>query len=204
MPAEFVHRFERRTSPFTLLVLHGTGGDENDLVPIARSLAPEASVLSPRGKVLEAGAPRFFARAAPGVFDANEIRGRAAELAEWIRSVAAEYKLDPAKIFAFGYSNGANIASSLMLLDPGVIGGAVLLRPMIVIEPRELPDLKGAPVLISAGKVDSMTPPGDTEKLARMLTEAGATVDLAMQNAGHDLLPQDFAVAKRWLAETLK
>lgn len=204
MPAEFVHRFERRTSPFTLLVLHGTGGDENDLVPIARSLAPEASVLSPRGKVLEAGAPRFFARAAPGVFDANEIRGRAAELAEWIRSVAAEYKLDPAKIFAFGYSNGANIASSLMLLDPGVIAGAVLLRPMIVIEPRELPDLKGAPVLISAGKVDSMTPPGDTEKLARMLTEAGATVDLAMQNAGHDLLPQDFAVAKRWLAETLK
>jgi predicted esterase len=204
MPAEFVHRFERRTSPFTLLVLHGTGGDENDLVPIGHSLAPGASILSPRGKVLEAGAPRFFARAAPGVFDANEIRGRAGELAEWIRSAAAEYKLDPAKIFAFGYSNGANIASSVMLLDPGVIAGSVLLRPMIVIEPGELPDLKGAPVLISAGKVDSMTPPGDTEKLARMLTEARATVDLAMQNAGHGLLPQDFAVAKRWLAETLK
>ena len=204
MPAEFVHRFARRTSPFTLLVLHGTGGDENDLVPIGHSLAPGASILSPRGKVLEAGAPRFFARAAPGVFDANEIRGRAGELAEWIRSAAAEYKLDPAKIFAFGYSNGANIASSVMLLDPGVIAGSVLLRPMIVIEPGELPDLKGAPVLISAGKVDSMTPPGDTEKLARMLTEARATVDLAMQNAGHDLLPQDFAVAKRWLAETLK
>jgi len=204
MPADFAHRFDQGTSPFTLLVLHGTGGDENDLAPIGRSLAPGASILSPRGKVLEAGAPRFFARVAPGVFDANEIRERAGELAEWIRSAAAEYKLEPAKIFAFGYSNGANIASSVMLLDPGVIAGSVLLRPMIVIEPRELPDLKGAPVLISAGKVDSMTPPGDTEKLARMLTEAGATVDLAMQNAGHDLLPQDFAVAKRWLAETLK
>ena len=204
MPAEFVHRFERRTSPFTLLVLHGTGGDENDLVQIGHSLAPGASILSPRGKVLEAGAPRFFARVAPGVFDANEIRGRAAELADWIQSAAAEYKLDLSKIFAFGYSNGANIASSVMLLDPGVIAGAVLLRPMVVIEPGELPDLKGAPVLISAGKVDSMAPPGDTEKLARILTEAGATVDLAMQNAGHDLLPQDFAVAKRWLAEALK
>jgi phospholipase/carboxylesterase len=204
MPAEFVHRFEQGTSPFTLLLLHGTGGDENDLLQVGRMLAPAASILSPRGKVLEGGAARFFARAAPGVFDANEIRTRASELAEWIRWAAAQYKLDPAKIFAFGYSNGANIASSVMLLDPGVLAGAVLLRPMVVIEPKELPDLKGAPVLIVAGKVDSMTPPGDTEKLARILTEAGATVDLAMQNAGHDLLPQDFAVVKRWLAETLK
>lgn len=204
MPASFTHRFEPGTSPFTLLVLHGTGGDENDLVSVGRMLAPAASILSPRGKVLEAGAPRFFARAAPGVFDADEIRSRAAELAGWIRQAAAEYKLDAGKIFALGYSNGANIASSVMLLDPGVIAGAVLLRPMAVIELKELPDLKGAPVLISAGKADSMTPPGDTENLARILTEAGATVDLAMQNAGHDLLPQDFAVAKRWLAEALK
>lgn len=204
MPVEFIHRFDKGTSPSTLLVLHGTGGDENDLAPIGRSLAPTASILSPRGKVLEGGAPRFFARAAPGVFDPNEIRMRAGELADWIVWAVAEYKLDPGRILAFGYSNGANIASSVMLLNPGVIAGAVLLRPMVVIEPKELPDLKGAPVLISAGKVDSMTPPTDTERLAHLLTEAGATVDLAMQNSGHDLLPQDFAVAKRWLAETLK
>lgn len=204
MPAEFVHRFEPGTSPFTLLLLHGTGGDENDLPQVGRMLAPAASILSPRGKVLENGAPRFFARRAPGIFDANEIRMRAAELAEWIRWAAEKYNLDAEKICALGYSNGANIASSAMLLDPGVIAAAVLLRPMVVFEPEQLPDLKGAPVLISAGKVDSMTPPGDTEKLARILTEAGASVDLAMQNAGHDLLPQDFAVAKRWLAETLK
>ena len=204
MPAEFVHHFEQGTSPFTLLLLHGTGGDENDLPQVGRMLAPAASILSPRGKVLENGAPRFFARTAPGIFDANEIRMRAAELAEWIRWATKNYRLDAGKICALGYSNGANIASSIMLLDPGVIAAAVLLRPMVVFEPEQLPDLKGAPVLISAGKVDSMTPPGDTEKLARILTEAGATVDLAMQNAGHDLLPQDFAVAKRWLAETLK
>jgi len=199
-----IHRFEQGASPFTLLVLHGTGGDENDLVPIGRSLAPAASILSPRGKVMEGAGAAFFAQSAPGVFDPNEIRTRAHELAAWIRWASAEYKLDPANIFAFGYSNGANIASSVMLLDPGVIAGAVLLRPSAVIDLQEVPDLHGAPVLISAGKVDTMTPPGDTEKLARMLTEAGATVDLAMQNAGHDLLPQDFAVAKRWLARTLQ
>ena len=99
-----------------MIVLHGTGGNENDLVSVGRMLSPAASILSPRGKVLEGGAPRFFARAAPGVFDANEIRTRAGELTQWIRAAAAEYKLDPGKIFALGYSNGANIASSVMLL----------------------------------------------------------------------------------------
>jgi phospholipase/carboxylesterase len=204
MPAEFVHRFDQGTSPFTLLTLHGTGGDENDLPPVGRMLLPAASILSPRGNVLENGAPSFFGRTAPGIFDADEIRTRAAELAQWIRWATGKYQLDDAKIFALGYANGANIASSVMLLHPGIIAGAVLLRPAVAIEPDPLPDLKAAPVLICAGKVDSITPPGDTEKVARMLTEAGATVDLAMQNAGHDLLPQDFAVVKRWLAETLK
>jgi predicted esterase len=206
MPAElvsdFIHRFIPGTKPATLLTLHGTGGDENDLVPVARAIAPGASILSPRGKALENGAARFFARAAPGVFDENEIRARAGELGDWIRAAAAEYKLDIAKIFAFGYSNGANIASSILLLRPGTIAGAALL-PMVVMEPEERPDLKAAPVLIVAGQVDTMAPRGDAEKLGRMLAQAGAQVDLAMQKAGHDLTPQDFAVAKRWLEPLL-
>jgi phospholipase/carboxylesterase len=201
--SDFIYRFVPGTKPATLLTLHGTGGDENDLLPVARAIAPGASILSPRGKVLENGAARFFARTAPGVFDENEIRARAAELADWIRAAAAEYKLDPKKIFAFGYSNGANIASSILLLRPGTIAGAALLRPRAVLAPGELPDLKGAPVLIAAGQVDTMTPEGDAEKLARLLAQAGAQVDVAMQKAGHDLTPQDFAVAKRWLDSVL-
>jgi predicted esterase len=201
--SDFIHRFIPGTKPATLLTLHGTGGDERDLVEVGRAIAPGASILSPRGKALENGAARFFARTAPGVFDEGEIRARADELADWIQAAAAEYKLDPAKIFAFGYSNGANIASSILLLRPGTIAGAALLRPRVVMEPEDLPDLKGAPVLIAAGQVDTMAPASDAEKLARLLARAGAQVDMAMQKAGHDLTPQDFAVAKRWLTPVL-
>jgi phospholipase/carboxylesterase len=200
---EFIHQFVQGTSPVTILALHGTGGDENDLLPIVRSLAPGASVLSPRGRVSERGASRFFARLAPGVFDEKEIRARAAELAEWIGSAVKEHGLDPAQVYALGYSNGANIATALMLLHPGVIAGGVLLRPMAVIHPEPLPALADAPVLLVAGNQDSTMEGGEPEKLGRMLAEAGAAVDFAMQEAGHELTPQDFSLVKRWLAERL-
>ncbi|MDQ1471200.1 MAG: phospholipase/carboxylesterase [Bryobacterales bacterium] len=200
---EFIHQFVKGTSPVTILALHGTGGDENDLLPIVRSLAPGASVLSPRGRVSERGAFRFFARLAPGVFDEKEIRVRAAELAEWISSAVTEHGLDPAQIYALGYSNGANIATALMLLHPGVVKGAVLLRPMAVIRPEPLPALADAPVLLVAGNQDSTMQAGEADKLGRMLAEAGAAVDFAMQDAGHELTPQDFTLVKRWLAERL-
>jgi predicted esterase len=183
--------------------LHGPGGNEDDLLPIGRALAPAASVLSPRGKVLEAGESSFFTKAASGSADEGEIRTRAEELSEWIRSAAAHYGLDPGRIFALGFSNGADIATSLMLLRPGTIAGAVLLRPAMIFRPEPLPDLKNAPVLIVSGAVDMLVSTADAEKLARLLAEAGAQVDISFQKAGHELIPQDFAMAKRWLTEVV-
>jgi phospholipase/carboxylesterase len=201
MPVEFIHKFEKGSLPLTVLALHGTGGDETDLMPIARAVAPGASILSPRGKADENEAYRFFARKGPGVFDEGEVLRRAEELAGWIAWAVAEYKLDASRVFALGYSNGANIATSVMLLHPGVLAGGVLLRPMRVIRPDPLPDLAGAPVLIAAGREDGMMPAGEAEALGRLLAEAGASVDFAMQDeVGHELTPQDFSLVKRWLA----
>ena len=201
MAIEFIHQFVQGTSPLTILALHGTGGDENDLLPIARAVAPGASVLSPRGKAEENGAFRFFARRAPGMFDQDEVLTRAGELAEWVEGAARQYGLDASRVFALGYSNGANIANAVMMLHPGVLAGAVLLRPMRVIRPEPLPELGNAPVLIVSGKEDGMMPGGEGEALGRLLAEAGAAVDFALQDAGHELTPQDFSLAKRWLAE---
>lgn len=200
MPTEFIHKYTPGRLPFTLLLLHGTGGDENDLLPVGRALAPGAAFLSPRGRVLENGMPRFFARTAPGVWDPKEVVVRAAELADWIASACAQYGIDSTTLYALGYSNGANIAAALMLLHPGVIAGAALLRPAVPLRPETLPLLNGAPVLISAGAVDDMVPPEGAEALGRLLSEAGAHVDIAMQNAGHELTPADFNLGKQWFA----
>jgi len=203
MSVEFIHQFAQGTLPATILALHGTGGDEHDLLPIVKAVAPGANVLSPRGKVSEHGAFRFFARIAPGVFDEKEIKARAAELAEWIGETVRTRGLDPKRVYALGYSNGANIATAVMLLHPGTIAGAVLLRPMPVITPEALPELNGAPVLLVAGNDDATMPRGGPEKLGRMLAESGAAVDFAAQDAGHELTPQDFSLVKKWLDDVL-
>src|SRR5437762_8821008 len=151
----FIHRFVAAgdsASEETLLVLHGTGGNENDLIGIGQAIAPGAAILSPRGNVLENGAPRFFKRVAEGVFDPKEVRSRGEELARFIRAAAVTYRLDPSRIFALGYSNGANIASTVMLIELGTIQASILLRPMVVYEPSEKPDLSGSSVFISAGR----------------------------------------------------
>ncbi|HVY94578.1 MAG TPA: alpha/beta hydrolase [Bryobacteraceae bacterium] len=194
----FIHNFIPGTKPATILVLHGQGGDENDLLPVARALAPGAAFLSPRGKALENGAARFFARVSRDEFDETEVRSRSRELAEWIGESVAKYSLDGSKIYALGFSNGASIAASVMLLHPGAIAGGLLLRPRTIIEPAELPDLNGAPVLVIAGDHDEKMPPGAAEHLARLLGRAGATVDLGIADAGHELTPQDFAAGKNW------
>src|SRR5271154_5800876 len=126
----FIHQFIAGTAPCTVLLLHGTGGDETDLVPIGKSLAPGANLLSPRGRVLENGAPRFFRRLSHGVFDVEDVKLRAAELAEFIADSSVKYHFDAARVYVLGYSNGANIAQALMLLHPGVLAGGGLLRPM--------------------------------------------------------------------------
>src|ERR1700691_5807675 len=148
MPSAFIHNFLPGQLSSTVLVLHGHGGDENDLLPVARALAPGAAFLSPRGNAREGRAARFFARVAPHVFDETEVRTRTAELADWIVAAVKHYGLDAAKVYALGFSNGASIAASTMLLHPGVLAGGLLLRPRTIVEPPELPDLYGAPVLV--------------------------------------------------------
>lgn len=199
----FIHRFvpaEDSTSGETLLVLHGTGGNENDLVGIGQNIAPGAAILSPRGKVLENGAPRFFKRLAEGVFDPKEVRSRAEELARFVRAAITKYGLDASRIYALGYSNGANIASTMMFIQPELLQGAVLFRPMLVYEPEELGDLSGAGVFISAGRMDPIVPVKSVERLVDLFESSRAEVTLKWQSAGHNLVPSEVREASDWLA----
>jgi phospholipase/carboxylesterase len=199
----FVHRFERAAddSKLTLLLLHGTGGDENDLIPLAGILARGAGVLSPRGRVLEGGMPRFFRRLAPGVFDLEDLRVRTDELATFVARAAETYGLDPSGIVAVGFSNGANIAASLLLRRAGVLRGAVLLSPMVPFEPETLPDLRGTDVFIGAGRMDPMSPPEQVERLEELLRRAGARVRVHWEAGGHQITRGELETARDWLAE---
>jgi phospholipase/carboxylesterase len=199
----FVHRFFPGETGVTLLLLHGTGGDENDLGPLGRELAPEAAILSPRGKVSEYGAARFFRRLAEGVFDHEDLVFRTHELAGFVEATAGEYGFDPSKLVAVGYSNGANVAASLMLLHPGLLRAAVLFRAMVPFEPEETPDLSGMPVFLAAGRRDRMIPPENTERLAEILRQAGADLDLRWRSAGHPLTYEEVAEAREWLSGVL-
>jgi phospholipase/carboxylesterase len=199
----FIHRFvpaEDSASGETLIVLHGTGGDENDLIGIGQAIAPGAAILSPRGNVLENGAPRFFRRLAEGVFDPKEVRSRAEELARFIRAAVITYRLDPARVFALGYSNGANVGSTVMFVEPGILQGAILFRPMLVYEPTEKSDLAGSAVFISAGRMDPIVPTASVERLVELFESAHAEVTLKWQLAGHNLVPSEVREAADWLA----
>jgi phospholipase/carboxylesterase len=198
----FTHRFIPAQDPTaeTLIVLHGTGGDENSLVGIAQAIAPGASIISPRGNVLENGAPRFFRRLAEGVFEPQEVRSRGQELARFIRAAVINYNLDPSRVFALGYSNGANAASTVMFVDAGILQGAILLRPMLVYEPSPVPDLSDRSVLISAGRMDPVVPTESVEKLRDIFVGAGATLTLNWQLVGHNLVPSEMREAAEWLA----
>jgi len=197
----FIHRYEPASSPGapTLLLLHGTGGNENDLLPLVPELLPGAGVLSPRGRVLENGMPRFFRRLAEGVFDLDDLRFRASELADFVVAAAAHYKFDPGRIVAVGFSNGANIASSVLLLRPGVLAGAVLFRAQVPIVPDPVPSQTGARVLISNGKTDPLVSPAETERLATLLRSTDAAVDLVWQPGGHNLTRPDLNAAHAFL-----
>ena len=201
----FVHRYlpgEDEASP-TLLLLHGTGGNEEDLIPLGQELAPDAAFLSPRGKVSEYGAPRFFRRLAEGVFDQEDLLLRTHELAEFVEAASAEYGFDRSKLVAVGYSNGANVAASTILLHPGLLKAAVLFRAMVPFEPDLTPDLSGMPVFLAAGRMDRMIPPDNTQRLADILDEAGADVDLRWRDTGHPLTYEEVGEAKEWLSEVL-
>jgi len=194
----FVHRFEPGAGARPLLLLHGTGGDENDLVPLGQMVAPDAPLLSPRGKVLEHGAPRFFRRLAEGVFDETDVRSRANELADFIVAARTAYDLGPP--VALGYSNGANIAAAVMLLRPEALDGAILLRAMAPLaHPERTGGLAGKSVLIISGADDPIAPPANAARLKAMLEQAGARVDHRILAAGHQLSQADVRFAREWL-----
>ncbi|KTS31606.1 hydrolase [Methylobacterium indicum] len=196
----FQHRFEPAADPALppLLLLHGTGGDEDDLLPLGRALSPGAALLSPRGQVLEGGAPRFFRRLAEGVFDEADVVRRAGDLAGFVTAARAGYGL--AAPIAVGFSNGANIAAALMLLHPGVLSGAVLLRAMVPLSTPPAARLQGEPVLILSGRMDPIVPADNAAGLAAMLRDAGAAVTHEVLPAGHGLSQADLVRATAWLA----
>ncbi len=197
----FIHRYVPATAgdKTTLLLLHGTGGDENDLLPLGPAIAPTAGLLSPRGKVLEHGMPRFFRRLAEGVFDVPDLIARTHELADFVAAAAAHYGFDANRVVAAGFSNGANIAASMLLLRPGVLGGAVLMSPMVPLEPETPADLKNTPVLIGAGRQDPIAPPAGTEALAALLRNSGAEVMVHWHAGGHTITPDEVAAARDWM-----
>jgi phospholipase/carboxylesterase len=195
----FIHRFDQGAEPGLppLLLLHGTGGDENDLVPLGRMIAPDATLLSPRGKILENGMPRFFRRLADGIFDEDDVRRRAQELADFIVAARAHYRL--ASPIALGYSNGANVAAAVLLLRPEALAGAILLRATVPLSQTAPVDLTGKPVLIVSGARDPMMSPERAAQLAALLHGYGAVVDHRTLPSGHELSQADVTLAQQWL-----
>jgi phospholipase/carboxylesterase len=196
----FVHRFEPGSGPVTLLLLHGTGGDEHQLIDLARQLAPAAARLSPRGQVLEGGvAPRFFARRGVGNLDLDDLRVRGDQLARWVTDACEHYGLDAGQVIALGYSNGANIAVELLFRHGGLLRGAALLRPVLPYRPQEPLSLTGSDVLIAAGDADPYGSPEQIEELAELLAAGGAEVQVSRQPAGHELTQNDLDSLAAWI-----
>jgi len=196
---DFIHEFVPGSSKRTLLLLHGTGGNERDLIPLGREIDPAASILSPRGKVLENGMPRFFRRLAEGIFDEEDLKRRTHELANFVAAAAQHYELAAGEIVAVGYSNGANIAASLLLLRPEILCAAILFRAMVPLVPEKLPELSSARVWIGAGNQDPIIPTSETQRLVELLRGAGADVTIRFVNAGHGLTNNEIETARDWL-----
>lgn len=185
-----------------LLLLHGTGGDETDLLELGHTLSPGSALLSPRGNVIEHDANRFFARLAEGRFDAAEVTSRTHELADFIAEAAAKCPFDPTRLIAVGFSNGANIAATLLQLRPASLAGAVLFRPMVVLDqPAAAGTLVGKSVLLANGSADPMVSPDHPPRLAALLRAGGAAVTLHASPASHGLVVEDITAAKKFLAD---
>jgi phospholipase/carboxylesterase/glyoxalase family protein len=200
--AGFIYEFVPPSEPdpgIVLLLLHGTGGDERDLLPLGNELMPGAALLSPRGRVLERGMPRFFRRLAEGVFDVEDVKFRANELNEFVSSAVDRHRVQDSRVVAVGYSNGANIAASLLLLHPRLLSGAVLFRAMVPLEPDVPPDLSQVRVLLTSGTRDPMVPLSGAEKLKALLQRFGADVEVFWHEGGHELGRDDLTAARKWL-----
>lgn len=205
----FAHRFVQGDpgagggAGWTVLLLHGTGGDENDLIPLGRALAPGAALLSPRGNVLEGAMPRFFRRLAEGVFDQEDLERRTGELVSFVRAAASHYHLDANRVMAAGFSNGANIAASVLLRHPAVLRGAVLLSPMMPFEPRDHVSLADTRVFIGAGQNDPIVPVAQVDRLAAVLRERGAQVTVHWESGGHGISQREVGAARRWVESSI-
>jgi predicted esterase len=190
-----------KISSTTFLLLHGTGGNEEDLISLAYELDQSAAILSPRGKVLENGvAPRFFRRLTEGVFDVEDLKFRTNELANFVKNASNTYGFDMDHLIAVGYSNGANIASSMLLLCPEVLSAAILFRAMVPLLPQVLPDLTNKHIFMSSGLHDTIIPKQETERLIGLFKKAGAKVSLHWQNSGHELRMNEINTAREWLS----
>jgi phospholipase/carboxylesterase len=196
---DLIHEFVPGTSNRTLLLLHGTGGNERDLIPLGRELDPNAALLSPRGKVLENGMPRFFRRLAEGVFDLEDLKYRTNELADFVAAAAQHYGFATDQLVVVGYSNGANIAASILLLRPELLPNAILFRAMVPLHPEKEPNLSSVRVWIGAGTNDPIIPISETDALAELLGNAGADVTIRYFQAGHELTMVDVEAARDWL-----
>ena len=198
---DFIHEFAPGPSNRTLLLLHGTGGNERDLLALGRELDPNAALLSPRGKILENGMPRFFRRLAEGVFDLEDLKFRTNELADFVTAAAQHYGFVLDNLVAVGYSNGANIGASMLLLRPEIMHAAILFRAMVPLIPDRLPDLSSVHVWIGAGDQDPIVPESETKGLSELLRRAGADVTIRFAKAGHSLTNDDLESAREWLRE---
>lgn len=198
--SDFIYRWEPGKGR-VILALHGTGGDENDLVPIAKMLDPRAAVLSPRGRVLEGTYNRFFRRFEEGVFDQENMREETEALGDFLVAQGAEKGFDPADVWAVGFSNGANIAASLMLRRPELLAGGILLRAMVPFEPSSPVELKGKKILMVNGRVDPIIPIENAERLAAIFRVGGAEVEQVVLETGHQLTREEIGLAERWLRE---
>ncbi len=196
---DFVHEFVPGSSKRTLLLLHGTGGNERDLIPLGREIDPTAAILSPRGKILENGMPRFFRRLAEGVFDLEDLKKRTNELAAFVAAAAQHYGFASDKVVAIGYSNGANIAASLLLVRPGTVHAAILFRAMVPLVPEKLPDLSLLRVWIGAGNQDAIIPTSETQRLVELLRNARTDVTIRFFTGGHNLTNHEIEIARDWL-----
>ena len=197
--SDFHFQFERGTTAQTVLALHGTGGTEGDLIPLAQKLFPGAPILAPRGRVLEFGAARFFRRLSEGVFDLENLKFQTDLLADFVAASSTKHGFDAANVWALGYSNGANIAASLLLQRSETLAGAVLLRAMTPFEPQFAPDLMGKSVFLAAGDHDPMVPVANVSRLQEILQSAGAEATLHFERAGHNLNAGEFELIASWL-----
>lgn len=195
---------DNKSETLTLLLLHGTGGNEDDLIQIGQMISPSASLLSPRGKVLENGMPRFFKRLAEGVFDLEDLKFRTRELTDFVKDASSIYGFDLNKTIAVGFSNGANIAASLLLSYPGTLMGAILFRAMIPFIPNSPLNLSDKKVLLSAGVYDPIVSESQTQSLYDILKKSRANVTLKWQQSGHNLTESDILDAKEWLSESIR